>query len=227
MRAVLRRIRRSDDAGITLVEMIVVMAISALILGLVGSLLVQVARVGKNSNDRARSTAVAANIMDTITTDVRAGTNIPATTVWAVRPQSEFAISGEQLRLITYSDVARPNPIGMPLQVSYALQSGNLVRAVWTAPASAASYPLSTTPTNLRIVGSKVTAMSISYQQSACTSPKPSPCTVTVVDATNAPFIVAVNVSITVVADNSSTPVTMTSTITMPNAGSTQKYAGS
>lgn len=229
MRALARRMRRSDDRGVTLVELIVVMAISALVMSLVGTMLVQVARVSTTSNDRARSTANAQNIIDAMTTDIRAGVNIPGNTpvTWAVRPQAERTLPGEQLRLITYSDVARPDPIGIPLQVSYALDGGNVIRYVWDAPASATSYPLSSTPTNKRILGGRVTNLTITYVQSTCTPPASSPCTVSTVDSTNVGLITAVTVDVTALADGSTVPVRLTSTVYMPNAGSTQKYAGS
>lgn len=224
-----RRLRGDDDRGITLVELIVVMALSALVMSLVGTMLVQVARVSAVSNDRSRSTSNAQNIIDAMTTDIRTGVNIPGNTpvTWAVRPQTERTLPGEQLRLITYSDVARPNPIGTPLQVSYALESGNVIRYVWDAPAEASSYPLSSAPTNKRVLGGRVTSLTLRYVQSVCAPPEASPCTVTSVTTANAALITAVKVSITALADGSKVPVSLASTVYMPNAGSTQKYAGS
>jgi Tfp pilus assembly protein PilW len=228
--AINRRLRqRGGDAGITLVEMIVVMALSTLVMALVGTALVQVSRITIDSNGRARSTGIATNIMDALTTDIRAGVNIPGNSpvTWAVRPATEMTLSGEQIRMITYSDVARPNPIGMPLQVAYTLESGNVVRYEWAVPATSSSYPLSSAPATKRVLGGQVTSLTITYVQSTCTLPTASPCTATSVTSTNAQYISGVNVSITVKGDNSTVPVTMSSTIYMPNAGSIQKYAGS
>jgi type II secretory pathway component PulJ len=229
LRTRLERARRAPEAGITLVEMIVVMALSALVMSLLATFLVQVARVSTTSNDRTRSTAVAQNVIDAMSTDIRAGVNLPGNSpvTWAVRPATEMKLPGELLRIITYSDVARPNPIGMPLQVAYTLESGSLVRYVWDAPAASSSYPLASTPTNRRVLGANITSISVSYIQSTCTAPKPSPCTVSTVDTTNMSLISGVTVSMTAQADKSTVPVSLSTTVYMPNAGSTQKYAGS
>ncbi|TPW71716.1 type II secretion system protein J [Schumannella sp. 10F1B-5-1] len=231
IRLIRRRLQRGpgQDAGITLVEMIVAMSLTALVLSLVGTMLVQVGKVTTITNDRSRSTAEAQNILDAMSTDIRAGVNIPGNSpvTWAVRPGSEATISGEKLRLITYSDVARPNPIGMPLQVAYSLESGTIVRNVWNLPASSSSYPLATAPSSKRNLGSKVTAFTLSYIQGTCTAPAASPCTVSAVTTTNVGLIIGVNISLTVQAANSTVPVSMSTTVYLPNAGSTQKYAGS
>ncbi|GAB3403934.1 hypothetical protein GCM10027515_15270 [Schumannella luteola] len=229
--AIKRRLQHGagGEAGISLIEMIVGMALTALVLSLVGTMLVQVGKVTTLTNDRSRSTAEAQNVLDAMSTDIRAGVNIPGNSpiTWAVRPGSEATVTGEKIRLITYSDVARPNPIGMPLQVAYSLENGTIVRNAWTVPSSSASYPLSTAPSNKRNLGSRVTAFSLNYIQGTCPAPASSPCTVSTVTTTNVGLIIGVNISLTAQAAGSTVPVSMSTTVYLPNAGSTQKYAGS
>lgn len=212
---------RRREAGVSLMELIVYMAIAALVLTLAGTFYVSVARTTTQSVDRRNSTAEAQNMIDVLATDIRAGTNVPVTstsTTWSV-----LSASPTSLTLITYTD-AGPT-FGAPYQVSFQVDaSGRLVLSQWNPPASGPStFPRTDTPSVTRYLGSGVTNPAIfSYLDSTSTPISAAGG----MDPAKYSKVAAVTVSLTVQAPQSSVPVNLVNTIWMPNAGLSTAYAG-
>lgn len=135
---VLARARRraGDDAGITMVEVIVVMGISLLVLAMSMTFFIQVTRTTANAADRRDNTAQAANAMNAIGNYVRAATRLnpdttPIEAIVSARP--------EYLEFYSYTstDGISPAPIRVRIWID---SSRNLqVRAWATTSATSAS----------------------------------------------------------------------------------------
>lgn len=151
IRGMRQRVRVHDE-GITLVELLVVMMLSALVMTLAGTMFINVARATTSANGLRQSTAEAANIMTVASTDIRAGTRVPrpaADPYPAVQPGS----SDRQLVLVTFSDTGPV--LDAPIQVRYRVDRGRMLQERW---ASSTTFPLASAPPFTRILGESVNA---------------------------------------------------------------------
>lgn len=149
----IRRMRRrfgAGDEGISLVELLVVMMLSALVMTLAGTMFINVARATMSATSLRQSTAQAANIMAVATTDIRAATRVPRST-GDPHPAVQPGSGARQLVLVTFSDAGPA--LDAPIQVRYRVDRGRMVQDRW---ATSSTYPLATTPPSSRVVGEAV-----------------------------------------------------------------------
>lgn len=155
MRRLLDRARRDD--GVTLAETMVVGLVSAIVLAMAGAFFVVVAKQTVVSEDVRRSTADASNIMNVVSTTIRASIRnaVESNTV-----PDPAIVSGTamQLTVISYTD-AGPS-FETPLQLRYSITAnGQMVEERWQ-PSIVRGYAvfpnLTATPSSRRVLGNVV-----------------------------------------------------------------------
>jgi prepilin-type N-terminal cleavage/methylation domain-containing protein len=148
--AVLRSSRERDDAGVSLIELIVVMALSLIILMIVGTLFVNVSVKTTESIDVRGSTADASNIMNAVSTTVRGSVTVPVAPKADGTPNAPLAAvktaSANSLVVYSYTDAGPSFPV--PLQVRYSVNAqGRMVEDRWAATGCTLSNPTACTAT--------------------------------------------------------------------------------
>lgn len=166
----LRR-RRTSDEGVSLIELMVVMLLSTLILSVVVTLFVNVARHTTESIDLRSSTADASNIMNAVSTTVRGAVpvDVQPTSSGVPNPPLPAIKTAEANTLVVYSYTDAGPSFPVPLQVRYRVDAqGRMVEDRWAASgcslsdpsACTAIYPTyaatTTTPQASRILGNIV-----------------------------------------------------------------------
>lgn len=156
MIAVLRRLRH-EDSGISLVESLVVMMLSALMMTLAGSMFITVVRQTTTAEDIRRSTADASNIVNVVTTSVRASVKNAVST--SATPDPAVVVGTPMtVTVITYTD-AGPS-FETPLRLRYRVDSaGRMIEDRWnpTIVSGYAVFPAMTaTPSATRVLGNVV-----------------------------------------------------------------------
>ena len=148
------------DLGVTLVELCVVILLSGIIMSIVGTMFVTVAKQTVAAQGVRRSTADASNIMNVLSTTIRASiknaVNGQATPDPAVVVGTQFSVT-----VISYTD-AGPN-FNTPLQIRYRIVNGQMIEERWnpTITAGYAVFPgLTATPNATRILGNVVVNVS-------------------------------------------------------------------
>jgi len=169
MKSLRRRI--ADDSGVSLIELMIVMLLSALVLAMLVQFYVTVARSTAESGDTRASTAEASNIMNVVSTSVRAAVDIPVNPPDPANPPAPTpAVRAGKLNevtITTYTDAGPSFPV--PLQIRYYVDSeGHMVEQRWVAngcdignpSACKVTYPVypatTTTPGAQRILGNLV-----------------------------------------------------------------------
>jgi hypothetical protein len=151
------RLRRGPvDLGVTLVELCVVILLSGIVMTIVGTMFVTVAKQTVAAQGVRRSTADASNIMNVLSTTIRASiknaVNGNPTPDPAVVVGTNFSVT-----VISYTD-AGPN-FNTPLQIRYRILNGQMIEERWypTITAGYAVFPaLTATPNATRILGNVV-----------------------------------------------------------------------
>jgi prepilin-type N-terminal cleavage/methylation domain-containing protein len=166
----LRR-RLADDSGVSLIELMIVMLLSGLVLAMIMQFYVTVARSTTDSDGTRNSTAEASNIMNVVSTSVRAAVDIPVDPPDPANPPPPAAAvragTLNDLTITTYTDAGPSFPV--PLQIRYYVDSaGRMIEQRWVAngcdidnpSACVAKYPTypatTTTPDALRVLGNLV-----------------------------------------------------------------------
>ena len=156
MNALLRRLRH-EDSGVTLVETLVVMMLSAIMMTIAGTMFVAVSMQTAAAEDIRRSTADASNIMNVVSTSVRASVK-NAVASSATPDPAVVAGTPTSLTIISYTD-AGPS-FETPLRLRYRIDSsGRMIEDRWnsTVVNGYAVFPaITTTPTATRILGNVV-----------------------------------------------------------------------
>lgn len=151
-----RQLKR-DDAGVTLVETLVVMVLSAILMSITGVFFVTVTKQTMMSEDIRRSTADASNIMNVVSTSIRAAVRNAV----ASSPNPDPAVvaaNATSITIITYTD-AGPS-FETPLRLRYRVDSqGRMVEDRWDANVvnGYAVFPsMTVNPASTRILGNVV-----------------------------------------------------------------------
>jgi type II secretory pathway pseudopilin PulG len=146
----------STEDGLSLVELIVTIMVTSLVMAIVGSVFVNVARVTVNSNATTTRSGIAANVMDEISKVLRtaadnpiAGTSVPDPAV----------VAGTPTAMTIYSFVDA-NPAGpAPTKVGFRIDAqNNLIEDRWTASTSAGYWVFTGGPSS-RTVGGPILSL--------------------------------------------------------------------
>jgi|GEM_PF-996285 len=160
-----RRLRGwRDDAGVTLVETLVVMVLSALLMSITVGFFVTVTKHTMQSEDARRSTADASNIMNAVSTAIRASVRNAVQT--AVTPDPAI-VEGDanSLTVISYTDAGVAGEVGAafetPLMLRYRVDGeGRMLEDRWAAVVNSRGYAVfpdtSVDPDSTRILGNVV-----------------------------------------------------------------------
>jgi len=141
------------EAGVSLVELIVVMFITSIVLAIVGSMFINVANVTSNANGTNTRNAVAANVMNAMTKVISTASNN------AVSGQDDpdpAIVSGtaSALTIISYVDTSPTNP--MPTRVTYRVDSAGQVFEDRVAGVVSGSFFVFTGATTSRPLGGPI-----------------------------------------------------------------------
>jgi hypothetical protein len=122
------RVPDGDDAGITLVELVVASMVTVVLLALMGNLLLVGAKTTTAAHYQNKDTGTASNIMNEISAAVRFGTNIanstPTATPAIVSAGKEWLI----LYTFEHADESAPRPIMVEFLVD---ANRNVVEKTW------------------------------------------------------------------------------------------------
>ncbi|MCS0498626.1 prepilin-type N-terminal cleavage/methylation domain-containing protein [Protaetiibacter mangrovi] len=224
MIALQRRLRR-EEAGVTLVETLVVMILSALLMSITVGFFVSVTKQTLQSESIRRSTSDASNIMNVVSTAIRASVNNAVQSSTTPDP-AVVAASATSLTVMTYTDAGVSGSVGnvfeTPLRVRYRVDAqGRMLEDRWTATKNAQGYAvfpsMSTAPSSTRILGNVVVNASSDalfryYNASGAQLGTSGDLTLAQRTAvTSVRFVVKVQ------ADNSTDVVELDNTIGMPN----------
>lgn len=218
MIAVLRRLRH-EDSGVSLVESLVVMMLSALMMTVAGTMFVTISTQTAQATDIRRSTADASNIMNVVSTSVRASVK-NAVASSATPDPAVVAGTPTSLTIISYTD-AGPS-FETPLRLRYRVDSvGRMIEDRWNSSVvnGYAVFPsMSATPTATRVLGNVVVNTSsepvFRYYNAAGTELSAAG---SGLSATNRAAVVEVLFVVKVRADGSDETVELHSRIGMPN----------
>lgn len=156
LRAALRR--RLDpaaqaEAGVTLVELIVVMFITSIVLAIVGSMFINVANVTSNANGTNTRNAIAANVVNAMTKVISTASNNAVS--GQDDPDPAIVVgTATTLTIITYVDTSPTNPT--PTRVTYRVDSAGQVFEDRVASVVSGSFFVFTGATTSRPLGGPV-----------------------------------------------------------------------
>lgn len=165
------RERLRDDSGVSLIELMVVMILSAVIMAMIVPFYVTVAMKTTQSNDIRESTAEASNIMNVVSTTVRASVDIPVNPPDPSNPPPPIPAikkgSAVEVVVTSYTDAGPTFPV--PLQIRYYVDAtGHMIEQRWVAQgcdinlpsACKVAYPvypsITSTPQAERTIGNLV-----------------------------------------------------------------------
>jgi len=119
----LRRLRDDED-GMSITELVVTMFVTGILLAIVASMFLNVARVTANSNASNQRTSVAANVMEGITKVIRTAANNEI--AGGNSDPAIVAATANALTIYSYVDTSAVSPA--PTKVSYRVDaSGNVI----------------------------------------------------------------------------------------------------
>ena len=124
---------RSSDAGLSLVEMLVAMMLSGIVLAMVGTLFVSVAKGTTDSNHTRDAATVAGNIANEVSKTIRFAVQNRVEGQTALDPAIVEG-SATTLTLLSLADTDASAPA--PARVRFSLQGQQLVQERWNAAAS-------------------------------------------------------------------------------------------
>lgn len=154
MRAWVSRAQRvsqgGPDAGLSMVELIVSMMVTAVVMTIVGTMFVNVARITTNSNASTSRSGIASNIVNELAKVIRPATNNSVTGNTAADPA---VVSGTASALTLYALVDSSPTALTPYKVGFRIDSqGNVVEDRWTASLSQGFWVFTGTVAS-RIIG--------------------------------------------------------------------------
>lgn len=121
IRAGIRRLK-SDESGLSFVELLVASILSLLVLAMVGNMFISVAKITSNSTQVNRSNTVASNMANSITSVLRVATTIPKSGSITPMPAIVKGSGTENLTIYSLSNVTDPtNPV--PVRVTYTIET--------------------------------------------------------------------------------------------------------
>lgn len=141
---------QARDRGFTLVEMLVAISLLAIVSTLITTLVVTVSQTFTREESEQDSSRTAAVGMQQVTRIIRAGAEIPLSSVWQALPAFESA-RADSLILNTYLDTETTanGPTRIRLELSSARE---LVETRWSAQRSGGDWVYRTTPARTHVV---------------------------------------------------------------------------
>jgi Tfp pilus assembly protein PilW len=151
MRGIMRRLR-ADERGLSMTELLVASALTLVIMAMVGTMFIQTIRVTTASNQTRTSTAIAGNVVNSISTVLRVAT--PLAKANTAQPDPAV-VAGEKDSLTVYS-LTNANPANpAPFKVTFALDDDGVLTET-RCPAQASSiywvFPSCTGVTTVRTI---------------------------------------------------------------------------
>lgn len=149
MTRTMTRIAARDDRGLGLVELVVAMAVSLLVLGMVGALFAQVARVASDSQIVRTANGAAANVMNELRRELVATADVATSTT----PASGVVVAAPNLLIVTsYADSTSTSTV--PTLVAFAVNSsGYLTETRITGTLSSGYYVFTGTASTRTVAG--------------------------------------------------------------------------
>lgn len=162
MNAAVARLRHGrpagGDAGLSLVELIVAIMITGVVLSIVATMFVNVARVTADANGTNTRTSVASNVMNEISKVVRTAAN--NATASSEDPDPAL-VSGTAATLTLYSYVDTSATSPAPTKVTFRVDANGTAWEDRVAGSASGSYWVFTGTTTSRQLGGPVTATSL------------------------------------------------------------------
>lgn len=217
------RVARSNDAGLTLIELLVAIALTTVVMGLAVSLFV----TGTHSVSLAQSidggTRQASNGMNQVARMIRAATPDPWANPVPGGQQADPAIVAAAAQSITFYAYVNLSGGEAPVMVTYDATSGTLVETQYAATTTVAgvnghwdfTYP---TATASRKLCNSIPSTSTVFRYFDKTGAELLPANLTTWQARAT--IASVQVTITIQPTGAASAVTLTNTIGMANIGS-------
>jgi prepilin-type N-terminal cleavage/methylation domain-containing protein len=144
----------SPDSGLSLIELLVAMMLSGILLAMVGTLFVTVAKATTSSNLTREAASVAGNVANAMSKTIRFAAQNAVQNQLALDPA---VVAGTPTALTVYSlaDAATANPA--PSMVRYRVVDTNLVEERWTAADTAGYWTFAAgTPATVRSLGGAI-----------------------------------------------------------------------
>lgn len=215
----LRALRDRGDAGVTLTELIVTMALLSVVTTLILVMVTSVARNFTHERTATDNAMNASNGMNELTRVIRSGTSLQLTGV--VEQQPPFISAGtNSVLMYVYIDADSANP--RPLKVQFSIDSSGRVRETrWLATTSKSPWTFSTS-SSVRTIARSVPAGAPQlfryFDAGGNELVVPNTGTLT---AAQIDLVASVQISLTVQSDTSSrvAPVTLQNTVGIPNLG--------
>jgi len=214
--ALRRRVDPASDAGVSLVELIVVMMITGIVLAIVGSMFVNVAQVTATSNATNTRSSIAANIVNEMSKVIRTSSNNAVDGNDDPDP-AVVAATATSLTVYSYVDTSPTNP--MPTKVTFRVDSNGTVFEDRVAASVSGSYYVFTGATTTRNLGGPIVGTDLfTYLDSGNKAITPDSTGKLSFDQRNT--VASIKVTLTIANSSrtgSSDPVRIVNTIGMPN----------
>ncbi|GAB3607780.1 hypothetical protein GCM10027413_31890 [Conyzicola nivalis] len=133
------------DAGLSLVELLVSIMLSALLLVLVGTTFVQVVRNTGTVTAAREGAGSASSIVTELSKVIRSASTIPATSLAAAQPA---VVSATDNALTVYSYVDTSPTVPKPTKVEFAIVAGQIVEKRWATTSTKSPWVFPSTPTS-------------------------------------------------------------------------------
>lgn len=215
----MNRLRRhvqalEPDAGLSLVELLMAMFITALALAMVAAFYTNIARTTVNGRGDRQATGAASNAMDEISRVLRVASDMPQASGTPL-PAVDTASGTTSVTVYAWSDVDANNPV--PTKVQFSVDAAANLVEQRTAGVSNSGYWRFTGPTTTRMFSGP---LSLNFQYYADPA-DPTATPTQVVPSTTADALSVSSVAVRVTAPRkawrASAPVVLATTVLMPN----------
>ena len=214
------------DTGITLIELLVASVISVIMLGLVGSMFIEITRLTANSQSTKNATAVAWTVLNEISDVSRQGT--PVATSASVTEGAVIAGSTSTSLMLdsnVNATVAPGQATIAPTRVTFTVDgSGNLVEQRLVGTMTGGYYAFTGTPTSrtvngpIQTTGTGTNALFVYYTGTAASLVPITPAAAGLTSAQAAQVIsVGINISVANSISSGPDPVVLTDQVMFPN----------
>jgi prepilin-type N-terminal cleavage/methylation domain-containing protein len=147
---------RADDSGLSLIEMLVAMMLSGILLAMVGTLFVTIAKATTSSNQTREASAVAGNAASALSKTIRFAVQNRVQGQLALDPAVVTA-TPTSLTLYSLADAQAANPA--PAMIRYRVAGPQLLEERWTATDTGGFWTFAGgTPSFVRPLGATILA---------------------------------------------------------------------
>jgi Tfp pilus assembly protein PilW len=139
------------EEGMSLTELLVAMFLTAIVMGLVSNMFINVAEVTTNSNSTNRKSSAAANMMDATSEVIRSTANNPVAASNIPDP-GVISASNKALTVMSFVDTVAKSPV--PTKVGYRVDTnGMLIEDRWATTSTQAPWVFAATATSRTLGG--------------------------------------------------------------------------